>query len=117
MPVRSARPTACAAALALALAAPVAEAVTCYVVMDRSDNVIYRDVVPPVDLSEAGAPAREAMRQRGEFFLFHESDICPRVEFFTGTAGNVALRLDEALAPTIRPGSPAAAPATRAPRK
>jgi hypothetical protein len=101
-------PIACLAAAAL-LAAPVAQAVTCYVVMDRNDNVVYRDVVPPVDLSDAGRAAREAMRQRGEFFLFHEADVCPRVEFVTGNAGSVTLSLDQTLAPTT------AAPATAAP--
>ena len=101
-------PIACVAAATL-LAAPAAQAVTCYVVMDRNDNVVYRDVVPPVDLSDAGRPAREAMRQRGEFFLFHEADVCPRVEFVTGTAGTVTLSLDQTLAPST------AAPATAAP--
>lgn len=97
--------SACALALAAVLAAPAADAVTCYVVMDRSDNVIYRDIVPPVDLSDAGVSAREAMRMRGEFFLFHEAESCPRIEFFTGSAGSVALTLEQTLAPTTSPAS------------
>jgi len=36
-------------------------------VFDRTENVIYRDVFPPVDLSDAGKADRDAMRQRGEF--------------------------------------------------
>ena len=107
-------PSAFACALAFGLAAP-AHAVTCYVVMDRSDNVIYRDVVPPVDLSDAGRGAREAMRLRGEFFLFHEAENCPRVEFFTGNAGTVSLVLDQTAAPSPRPATTPAAAATAPP--
>jgi hypothetical protein len=111
-----------AALVAAALLSPAAaRAVTCFVVMDRSENVIYRDVLPPVDLSDAGKPAREAMRQRGEHFLFLEAESCPRMEFFTGGAGNVTLALDQTLAPTTVQSKPAAAapakPAAAAPAK
>ena len=106
------------AALTLAAAASQAQAVTCYVVYDRTENVIYRDVIPPVDLSDAGAQEREAMRKRGETMMFMESDTCPRLEFFTGGAGNIGLRLDDALAPSPNAVAPAAAPAKpAAPRK
>jgi hypothetical protein len=109
MPARRVLP-ACTVALAAVLAAPPAAAVTCYVVMDRNDNVIYRDIMPPVDMSDAGKSAREAMRQRGEFFLFHEAEICPSVEFFTGAAGTVALSLDQTLAPSALPKPAAVLP-------
>lgn len=106
------------AALTLAAAASQAQAVTCYVVYDRTENVIYRDVIPPVDLSDAGAQEREAMRKRGETMMFMESDTCPRLEFFTGGAGNIGLRLDDALAPSPNAVAPPAAPAKpAAPRK
>ena len=62
------------AAVASLAWAGAAQAITCYVVYDRSDNVTYRDVYPPVDLSDAGRAQREAMRLRGEFLLFHETD-------------------------------------------
>ena len=106
-------PALCAALVAttLALAAADARAVTCFVVFDRNENVIYRDVFPPVDLSDAGKVDREAMRQRGEFLMFMDAAQCPRLEFLTGAAGNVGLRLDEALAPTREAAKPAAAPA------
>ncbi|HEX6944998.1 MAG TPA: hypothetical protein VF196_02325 [Casimicrobiaceae bacterium] len=98
-----------AVALAAALvAAPAAHAFTCYVVIDRSDNTIYRDTIPPVDMSETGIPAREAMRARGEFMLFYDVDACPRVEFFTGAAGSVGVRLDQTLAPTTAPAAKSA---------
>ena len=113
MPARSVLASACVAVVATALLVPAAHAVNCFIVMDRNENVIYRDVLPPVDLSDAGKPAREAMRQRGEYFLFHDAETCPRMEFFTGGAGNVALALDQTLAPTtVPPRAPAATPGT-----
>jgi hypothetical protein len=75
------------AATAYALAG-TAHAVTCYVIFDRSDNVIYRDIFAPVDMSNRGSPAREGMRQRGEYMMFVDVDSCPPVEFLTGSAGN-----------------------------
>jgi len=109
-------------AAGVATAAPDAGAVTCYVVMDRTENVLYRDVYPPVDMSDAGRAERDAMRLRGEFLMFMDSEHCPRLEFFTGAAGNVALRLDQTVSPAqeaaregVKPSPPAAAP--RAPRK
>lgn len=69
--------------------------VTCYVVMDRNDNVTYRSTLPPIDLSDAGAAARERMRQRGEYLMFGEFDTCPGVTFFTGAGGSKALELDQ----------------------
>lgn len=107
-------------AVGLSVAAGVAEALTCYIVFDRTENVLYRDVYPPVDLSDAGRAERDAMRARGEFMVFMESEQCPRLEFFTGTAGTVALRLDQTLSPTVEtPREPAkrAPLAPRAPRK
>lgn len=112
-------PALCAALVAttLGLAAADAQAVTCFVVFDRSENVIYRDVFPPVDLSDAGKADRDAMRQRGEFLMFMDAEHCPRLEFLTGAAGNVGLRLDEALAPTREPAKPVTPQvAPRAPR-
>ena len=50
-----------AAALAAAAVFPgAANAITCYTVLDRSDNTIYQDTQPPVDMSETGAADREA---------------------------------------------------------
>ena len=101
-----------------ALAAAEAQALTCFVVMDRSDNVIYRDVYPPIDLSDAGNAEREAMRRRGEFLMFMESEQCPRLEFFTGAAGSVGLRLEQTLSPSDAPREAAKpAPTQRTPRK
>lgn len=64
-----------------------AYAATCYIVLDRSDAVIYRDIAPPLDLSERGNAARAAMRQRGEFLLMMESDQCSSFVATSGAAG------------------------------
>ena len=111
------------AAVALAAALPsAAQALTCYVVFDRNDNVTYRDVFPPVDLSDAGRAEREAMRRRGEFLMFMESEECPRIEYFTGVAGTIGVELDRTVAPTATPrdagaGETPAAPPVKPARK
>lgn len=80
--------TACGAALALF--ALGADAVTCDIVLDRNNTVVYQDVTPPVDLSERGAAAREKMRQRGELLMIIDTDQCPRLVFSSVTgAANV----------------------------
>src|SRR5215831_6667604 len=74
-----------ACAATLAFAAPGAQAVTCNIVLDRNGNVIYQDTLPPVDLSERGAAARDKMRQRGEQLLISDADQCPQLVFSTVT--------------------------------
>jgi hypothetical protein len=75
-----------------------AYALTCHIVLDRADTVIYRDIVPPVDLSERGRAARTAMRQRGEFLLMIEADQCSRFVATTGAAGAAGATVDEIVA-------------------
>ena len=88
-----------AAALLLAAAAPgPAAALTCYFLIDRNDNVVYRDTYPPVDLSDQGAAERERLRRRGDHLIAMESDRCPSVEFFTGTAGSANLNVEQVVA-------------------
>jgi hypothetical protein len=72
-----------------------AYALTCHIVLDRNDTVVYRDIVPPVDLSERGKAARAAMRQRGEFLLMMESDQCPSFVATSGAAGAGGATVDE----------------------
>jgi hypothetical protein len=75
-----------------------AYALTCHIVLDRTDTIVYRDIVPPVDLSERGRAARAAMRQRGEFLLMMESDQCTRFVATTGAAGAGGATVDEIVA-------------------
>lgn len=56
-----------------------AEALVCNIVFDRNDQVIYRDVTPPLDLSDGGSRARAAMRQRGEYLMVIDTDRCAQV--------------------------------------
>ena len=90
-----------------ALQAP-AQASTCYFVFDRSDTVIYRDAAPPVDMSIRGAPAREAMRQRGEYLLFVDTDRCAPLAFITGPGTPGTLTVDQIVAgyPTLNTSNP-----------
>ena len=84
-----------ACAAALMFCAPVAQAVTCDIVLDRNGAVVYQDTVPPVDLSERGAAAREKMRQRGDLLMIIDTDQCPRL-VLSGPSG--AASVDEIVA-------------------
>jgi len=68
------------AALGLVAGASLpAEALVCNIVFDRNDQVIYRDVTPPLDLSDRGSRAQAAMRQRGEYLMVIDTDRCLQV--------------------------------------
>ena len=85
-----------ATAFVLAAAAPgPAAALTCYFIIDRNDNVTYRDTFPPVDLSDQGAADRLRMRNRGEHMLAMDSERCPGIQFFMGNAGTTTLNVDQ----------------------
>ena len=78
----------------ISLAITPAPAATCYEIIDRNDATLLRVSIPPVDLSAAGAAAREAMRQRGELLIIFETERCAiygRTQF----AGGRALTVDE----------------------
>jgi hypothetical protein len=104
------------AAACCALALPgTAAALTCYTLLDRNDNVIYRDTYPPVDLSDQGTAERERMRKRGEHLIAMDADRCPNVEFFTGAAGSSGVDVDAVVngIPVRRAGElPRVAPST-----
>ncbi len=74
-----------------------AHAFTCYQLFDRSDNVIYRSTLPPVDMSSDGDQVREALRSRGEYLMFVDFDRCPEVEFRFGEAGNRDLSIESVI--------------------
>jgi hypothetical protein len=81
-----------AAALGVAIASAIpAQAMVCNIVFDRNDQVIYRDVSPPLDLSDGGARARAAMRQRGEYLMVIDTDRCARVAPATATSGTASV--------------------------
>ena len=85
-----------AAALAAAAAFPgAANAITCYTVLDSNNNAIYQDTQPPVDMSETGAAAREAMRARKDFMTVSDTDKCPQVVAPLGASGYRTASVDE----------------------
>jgi hypothetical protein len=116
-----------AAALAAAAVFPgAANAITCYTVLDANNNAIYQDTQPPVDMSETGAAAREAMRARKDFMTVSDTDKCPQVVAPLGASGYRTASVDEIVsgmrefaragagAPSSgRGGAAAAAPASR----
>jgi hypothetical protein len=117
-------PVLLAGALVCAALSGPAAAITCYTVLDRNDNVIYRDTYPPVDLSDQGAAERERLRRRGDHMIAMESDRCPTIEFFTGNAGSPSLNVDQVVdGMTVRKsegsetGSRPATPAKGAPAR
>ena len=81
MRIRSILQVACGTGLTLF--AMGAQALLCDIVVDRTGMVVYQDVVPPVDMSQRGAAARDRMRERGEQLMIIEADQCPRLVFST----------------------------------
>jgi hypothetical protein len=85
-----------AAALAAAAVFPgAANAITCYTVLDSNNNAIYQDTQPPVDMSETGAAAREAMRARKDFMTVSDTDKCPQVVAPLGANGYRTASVEE----------------------
>ena len=83
-----------ASATTLALLPSAAGAYTCYMLYDRNDNLVYRDTISPVDMSEQGDAARESMRNRGDYLVVADADRCPQVTFVFGSAGSSTLSVD-----------------------
>jgi hypothetical protein len=87
-------------------AASPAHAIMCYVIYDRGDNVIYQSTYPPLDMSNAGYPQREALRARGQHLTFGDVPKCPTVVYLTGSGGTTDLRVDEFVAGMAAPYIP-----------
>jgi hypothetical protein len=100
-----------------ALGVPQALANTCYFVYDRGDNVIYRDQQPPVDMSARGTASRDAMRARGEYLLFVDTDRCAPIAFLTGPGTPGTLSVDQVVAgfPSMAKADPTSSPISRNP--
>ena len=83
-----------------------ASAVTCFIIFDRNDNVVYRDANPPVDLSDLGAQQRASLRARGMHLLVAEFDQCFSTGYIATTTGSATASVDEivmSLRPAIDP--------------
>jgi hypothetical protein len=90
------------AALALAMPAVAAE---CYVIVDRSNEVVYQGLTSPVDLSDAGNAARDAMRARGQQLIAMNTDTCPPIDKARITGNGKPASVEEIVA-GMRPAIP-----------
>jgi len=100
------------ALLAASAAAGPASAVVCYTLLDKSDQVIYRGYEPPVDMSAAGAEAREAMRRQGQYMMISYADDCLLVSSSRWAATGSYASVDEIVS-GMRPfasGAPSGTP-------
>jgi len=88
-----------------------ATAAMCYVLVDRNDNVVYRDSYSPIDLSDRGAAERETLRKRGEHLIAMDVERCPAIDYFTGLAGSRTLNVDQVVDGVPVASGPAAGPA------
>lgn len=70
-------------------------AVTCYTLLDRSDRVVYQNSVPPVDMSDQGAAARDGLRRHNEYLLVSDFSTCPPVAGVPGSTGYHPATVDE----------------------
>jgi hypothetical protein len=97
--MRSGLPALILAGMTCIAAATPAQAVICYVIYDRNENIIYQSTYPPMDMSSAGYSERDdALRAWGEHLTFGDIDKCPTMVFLTGAGGTSDLRVDEVVA-------------------
>lgn len=80
--------------LGLGVALP-AVAGPCFLVIDDKDVVIFRDTVPPFDLSLSPSADRAAMRERGQLLLIAEFENCRPVGFISPVTGGTSATVDE----------------------
>ena len=81
-------------AMGMALAVPAA-AVPCYMIVDNTDTVLYRDTAPPFDLSAPRSPQRAALRARGNLLLIAEFENCNAVGYISKSTGGTTASVDE----------------------
>jgi hypothetical protein len=105
-PSRSVRLLLAASTLAALAWTGSAAAVTCFIIFDRNDQVVYRDANPPVDLSDAGSRERAALRARGMHLLIAEYEQCYSTGYIATATGGGTATVDEIvmmLKPAIDP--------------
>lgn len=102
-----------AAAAVLVCAAMPAAAFNCYIIVDRSNEVIYQGTTPPVDLSDQGAAERDAMRRRGQQLVAMDADRCPAIDRARIAGKGATATVEEIVAgmrSAVRYGTAASAP-------
>ncbi len=78
--MRGSRISWAAAAAALVVVSTPAAAFNCYAIVDRNNEVVYQGALSPVDLSEDGTAARDALRARGQQLIAMDTDSCPAID-------------------------------------
>jgi hypothetical protein len=78
--MRFAHPARTLAFVALACAAAPVAAFECYAIVDRTNEVIYQDATPPIDMSADAAAARDALRARGQQLITMDTQRCPSID-------------------------------------
>jgi len=81
-------------AVGLGLALP-AMAAPCYLIIDSKDVVLYRDLVPPFDLSATRSAERDRLRQRGQVLVIAEFENCNPVGYISTTTGGTTASVDD----------------------
>ncbi len=81
-------------AVGLGLALP-AMAAPCYLIIDSKDVVLYRDLVPPFDLSATRSAERDRLRQRGQVLVIAEFEKCNPVGYISTTTGGTTASVDD----------------------
>jgi len=93
------------AATAIIGASAPAVAANCYAIVDRANEVIYQDVTPPIDLSDQGAPERDALRRQGQQLVAMDVDRCPAIDR-ARVAGKGGPATVEEIVAAMRPAVP-----------
>ena len=87
-----------AASLATAVMAAPAAASVCYALVDRTNETTYQGTLPPVDLSDEGVAAREALRTQGQQLIAMDTERCPPIDRGRSGAKNSAATVEEIVA-------------------
>jgi hypothetical protein len=80
MIMRISRVARTAASLAPTKRAAPATASVGYALVDRANEVTYQGSLPPVDLSDEGVAAREALRAQGQQLIAMDTERCPPID-------------------------------------
>jgi hypothetical protein len=89
----------------IASATAPAVAAECYLIVDRTNQVIYQGLSSPVDLSDAGTAARDALRARGEQLIAMDTSQCPPIDRARITGNGKPASVEEIVA-GMRPALP-----------
>jgi hypothetical protein len=85
-------------AAALLIASLPAAAFNCYLIVDKGNEVTYQGGFPPIDLSDDGMDARNAMRIRGDQLIVMDTDTCPPIDRGRTTSARGPASVEEIVA-------------------